>query len=45
MQGVLTGILIWAGLILVGVAVGRHFGTLDGLAAAGAVYCLMPQIR
>lgn len=31
-----------AGIVLAGIAVGRHFGVLDGFAASFVIYALMP---
>jgi len=31
-------------MIMAGVAVGRHFGVLDGIAAALVVYALAPYV-
>jgi hypothetical protein len=38
----LNALLLYGGCIMAGVAIGLHFGAVDGVAAGLTVYALMP---
>jgi len=38
----MDAILSWGGCIMAGVAIGHHFGIIDGIAAFLVVYALIP---
>jgi len=41
-MGRLHMLLSWGGIVMSGVAIGMHFGALDGIAASLVIYVMMP---